>query len=110
MSLPQAAAANKRLKDAMERHKAHSKKKPEPQGVHRLEGMGKRIKTLLERELDVLVGVNEAKRHLASLLADRKTISQELLELKEQQEAEPPSKVSSCVRFVLFCIHMQRKI
>ncbi|KAJ8028309.1 Chromosome-associated kinesin KIF4 [Holothuria leucospilota] len=110
--MEEAAAANKRLKEAMERHKAHSKKKPEPQGVHRLEGMGKRIKTLLERELDVLVGVNEAKRHLASLLADRKTISQELLDLKEQQEAEPPNKKRATPEKSLatFNTETQRKI
>lgn len=78
----------------MERHKAHTSKKPQHQG-HHLEGMGKRVKTLLERELDVLVSVNEAKRHLASLLEDRKTITGELNELKEKKHVEPPNKVSS---------------
>ncbi|XP_071848027.1 chromosome-associated kinesin KIF4-like [Apostichopus japonicus] len=89
--MEEAAAANKRLRDAMERHKAHTSKKPQHQG-HHLEGMGKRVKTLLERELDVLVSVNEAKRHLASLLEDRKTITGELNELKEKKHVEPPNK------------------
>lgn len=49
----------------------------------------------LANEVEVLVSTEEARRHLADLLEDRKILAQELLQLKEKKESgeNPPSKL-----------------
>ena len=49
---------------------------------------------LLSYELDVQVGIYEAKYHRDELMTDRKTLSEELKTLKESLDDNgPPSKV-----------------
>ncbi|XP_030836466.1 chromosome-associated kinesin KIF4 [Strongylocentrotus purpuratus] len=81
--MEEASAANRRLKDALE--KKSNARNGKTNDTNRLEGMGKRIKSWIDHELEVRVSVNEAKRHLASLLNDRKTLSKEIGRLERSQ-------------------------
>uniref|UniRef100_A0A3B5L5R5 Kinesin motor domain-containing protein n=1 Tax=Xiphophorus couchianus TaxID=32473 RepID=A0A3B5L5R5_9TELE len=82
----EAAAANKRLKDALlKRSEAAEKRKD---GHNRgLEGAAARVKTWLLNEVEVMVSTEEARRHLNDLLDDRKVLAQEINNLKQQIEA-----------------------
>lgn len=53
------------------------------------------LQSWLSNEIEVLVSTEEARRHLADLLEDRKILAQELLQLKEKKESgeNPPSKL-----------------
>ncbi|NXC24025.1 KIF4 protein, partial [Campylorhamphus procurvoides] len=90
----EAAAANKRLKDALQRQREAADKRKESQS-RGLEGMAARVKSWLANEVEVLVSTEEARRHLADLLEDRKILAQELQQLKEKKEAgeNPPPKL-----------------
>ncbi|XP_069749139.1 kinesin family member 4 isoform X2 [Narcine bancroftii] len=88
----EAAAANKRLRDALQKQKdATEKRKELSRGM---EGAASRVKNWLANELEVLVSIEEARHHLNSLLDDRKVLAQELAFLKEKKEANlPPPKL-----------------
>uniref|UniRef100_A0A8C5IDH5 Kinesin family member 4A n=1 Tax=Junco hyemalis TaxID=40217 RepID=A0A8C5IDH5_JUNHY len=90
----EAAAANKRLKDALQRQKEVADKRKETQN-RGMEGIATRIKSWLANEVEVLVSTEEARRHLADLLEDRKILAKELLQLKEKKDAgeNPPPKL-----------------
>ncbi|XP_071950999.1 chromosome-associated kinesin KIF4A-like [Antedon mediterranea] len=87
--MEEASTANKRLKEAMQKQKAAAESRGRFDERNQ-QGIGKRIRSFLEHELEVLVSINEAKRHLASLIADRKTITKQLADLNEV----PPNKKS----------------
>ncbi|NXP19664.1 KIF4 protein, partial [Scytalopus superciliaris] len=90
----EAAAANKRLKDALQRQREAADKRKESQS-RGLEGVAARVKSWLANEVEVLVSTEEARRHLADLLEDRKILAQELQQLKDKKEAgeNPPPKL-----------------
>uniref|UniRef100_A0A8C9F8F0 Kinesin family member 4A n=1 Tax=Pavo cristatus TaxID=9049 RepID=A0A8C9F8F0_PAVCR len=90
----EAAAANKRLKDALQKQREAADKRKEGQN-RGMEGVAARVKSWLANEVEVLVSTEEARRHLADLLEDRKILAQELLQLKEKKESgeNPPSKL-----------------
>ncbi|XP_071425742.1 chromosome-associated kinesin KIF4A [Pithys albifrons albifrons] len=90
----EAAAANKRLKDALQRQREAADKRKESQN-RGLEGLSARIKSWLANEVEVLVSTEEARRHLADLLEDRKILAQELQQLREKKDAgdNPPPKL-----------------
>ncbi|KFP82198.1 Chromosome-associated kinesin KIF4, partial [Apaloderma vittatum] len=90
----EAAAANKRLKDALQKQREAADKRKESQS-RGMEGVAARVKSWLANEVEVLVSTEEARRHLADLLEDRKILAQELLQLKEKKEAgeNPPLKL-----------------
>ncbi|KAL9836776.1 chromosome-associated kinesin KIF4A isoform 2-T3 [Geothlypis trichas] len=90
----EAAAANKRLKDALQRQKEVADKRKETQN-RGMEGIAARVKSWLANEVEVLVSTEEARRHLADLLEDRKILAKELLQLKEKKDAgeNPPPKL-----------------
>ncbi|XP_025922098.1 chromosome-associated kinesin KIF4A isoform X6 [Apteryx rowi] len=90
----EAAAANKRLKDALQKQREAADKRKESQN-RGMEGVAARVKSWLANEVEVLVSTEEARRHLADLLEDRKILAQELLQLKEKKEAgeNPPPKL-----------------
>ncbi|XP_039428230.1 chromosome-associated kinesin KIF4A [Corvus cornix cornix] len=90
----EAAAANKRLKDALQKQKEAADKRKETQN-RGMEGIAARVKSWLANEVEVLVSTEEARRHLADLLEDRKILAKELLQLKEKKEAgeNPPPKL-----------------
>ncbi|KFP11841.1 Chromosome-associated kinesin KIF4, partial [Egretta garzetta] len=90
----EAAAANKRLKDALQKQREAADKRKETQN-RGMEGVAARVKSWLANEVEVLVSTEEARRHLADLLEDRKILAQELLQLKEKKEAgeNPPIKL-----------------
>ncbi|XP_065499200.1 chromosome-associated kinesin KIF4A isoform X2 [Caloenas nicobarica] len=90
----EAAAANKRLKDALQKQREAAEKRKETQN-RGMEGVAARVKSWLANEVEVLVSTEEARRHLADLLEDRKILAQELHQLKEKKEAgeNPPPKL-----------------
>uniref|UniRef100_A0A8C8RM10 Kinesin family member 4A n=1 Tax=Pelusios castaneus TaxID=367368 RepID=A0A8C8RM10_9SAUR len=90
----EAAAANKRLKDALQKQREVVDKRKESQN-RGMEGVAARVKSWLANEVEVLVSTEEARRHLSDLLEDRKILAQELLQLKEKREAgeNPPAKL-----------------
>uniref|UniRef100_A0A8C8C8R8 Kinesin family member 4 n=1 Tax=Oncorhynchus tshawytscha TaxID=74940 RepID=A0A8C8C8R8_ONCTS len=90
----EAAAANKRLKDALQKRSEVAEKRKD---IHYrgLEGAAGRVKTWLLNEVEVLVSTGEARRHLQDLLEDRKILAEEISQLKQQMEAgeRPAAKV-----------------
>ncbi|XP_054481251.1 LOW QUALITY PROTEIN: kinesin family member 4 [Anoplopoma fimbria] len=86
----EAAAANKRLKDALQKRSDASDKRN--RGT---EGAAARLKTWLLNEVEVMVSTDEARRHLNDLLDDRKVLAQEINHLKQQIEAgdRPAAKI-----------------
>ncbi|XP_067404450.1 chromosome-associated kinesin KIF4A [Emydura macquarii macquarii] len=90
----EAAAANKRLKNALQKQREVEDKRKE--SLNRgMEGTAARVKSWLANEVEVLVSTEEARRHLSDLLEDRKLLAQELLQLKEKRETGeiPPPKL-----------------
>ncbi|KAM3868664.1 kinesin family member 4 [Diretmus argenteus] len=89
----EAAAANKRLKDALQKRSEVAEKRKD---LHRgKDAAAMRVKTWLLNEVEVLVSTEEARRHLKDLLDDRKTLAQEINRLKQQMEAgeRPAAKI-----------------
>ncbi|KAK5859026.1 hypothetical protein PBY51_003123 [Eleginops maclovinus] len=86
----EAAAANKRLKDALLKRSEVADKRN--RGI---EGASTRIKNWLLNEVEVMVSTEEARRHLNDLLDDRKVLAQEINHLKQQMEAgdRPAAKI-----------------
>ncbi|XP_053932021.1 chromosome-associated kinesin KIF4A isoform X1 [Cuculus canorus] len=82
----EAAAANKRLKIALQKQQEAADKRKASQN-REMEGTAARVKSWLTNEVEVLVSTEEARRHLADLLEDRKILAQELLQLKQKKEA-----------------------
>uniref|UniRef100_A0A8C2C9W1 Kinesin-like protein n=1 Tax=Cyprinus carpio TaxID=7962 RepID=A0A8C2C9W1_CYPCA len=90
----EAAAANKRLKDALQKRSEVAEKRKEVQN-RGTEGVSSRIKNWLLNEVEVLVSTEEARRHLQDLLEDRKMLAEEISQLRQQMEAgeRPVAKV-----------------
>ncbi|XP_051034980.1 chromosome-associated kinesin KIF4A isoform X2 [Phodopus roborovskii] len=90
----EAAAANKRLKDALQKQKEVADKRKETQS-RGMEGTAARMKNWLGNEIEVMVSTEEAKRHLNDLLEDRKILAQDVAQLKEKRESgeNPPPKL-----------------
>uniref|UniRef100_A0A9J8AR08 Kinesin-like protein n=1 Tax=Cyprinus carpio carpio TaxID=630221 RepID=A0A9J8AR08_CYPCA len=82
----EAAAANKRLKDALQKRSEVAEKRKEVQN-RGAEGVSSRIKIWLLNEVEVLVSTEEARRHLQDLLEDRKMLAEEISQLREQMDA-----------------------
>ncbi|XP_070810072.1 chromosome-associated kinesin KIF4A [Pituophis catenifer annectens] len=82
----EAAAANKRLKEALQKQQQVAAKRKD---VHNrgFEAAASRVKNWLVNEVEVLVSIEEARHHLNDLLDDRKTLAKEIALLKEKQEA-----------------------
>uniref|UniRef100_A0A6Q2YV55 Kinesin motor domain-containing protein n=1 Tax=Esox lucius TaxID=8010 RepID=A0A6Q2YV55_ESOLU len=90
----EAAAANKRLKDALQKRSEVAEKRKDVQN-RGMEGAAGRVKAWLLNEVEVLVSTGEARRHLQDLLEDRKILAEEISQLKQQMEAgvKPAAKV-----------------
>ncbi|XP_058514255.1 chromosome-associated kinesin KIF4A isoform X2 [Ochotona princeps] len=90
----EAAAANKRLKDALQKQREAAEKRKETQS-RGMEGTAARVKNWLGNEIEVMVSTEEAKRHLNDLLEDRKILAQDVAQLKEKKESgeNPPPKL-----------------
>ncbi|KAM4798412.1 chromosome-associated kinesin KIF4A [Urocitellus parryii] len=90
----EAAAANKRLKDALQKQREVADKRKETQS-RGMEGVAARVKNWLGNEIEVMVSTEEAKRHLNDLLEDRKILAQDVAQLKEKKESgeNPPLKL-----------------
>uniref|UniRef100_A0A4W6F0K2 Kinesin family member 4 n=1 Tax=Lates calcarifer TaxID=8187 RepID=A0A4W6F0K2_LATCA len=82
----EAAAANKRLKDALQKRSEVAEKRKDTQN-RGIEGAATRVKTWLLNEVEVMVSTEEARRHLSDLLEDRKVLAQEINHLKQQIDA-----------------------
>ncbi|XP_017396044.1 chromosome-associated kinesin KIF4B [Cebus imitator] len=90
----EAAAANKRLKDALQKQREATDKQKQTQS-HGMEGVAAQVKNWLGNEIEVMVSTEEAKRHLKDLLEDRKILAQDVAHLKEKRESgeTPPPKL-----------------
>ncbi|XP_003943123.1 chromosome-associated kinesin KIF4A isoform X1 [Saimiri boliviensis] len=90
----EAAAANKRLKDALQKQQEVADKRKETQS-RGMESTAARVKNWLGNEIEVMVSTEEAKRHLNDLLEDRKILAQDVAQLKEKKESgeNPPPKL-----------------
>ncbi|XP_069320536.1 chromosome-associated kinesin KIF4A [Eulemur rufifrons] len=90
----EAAAANKRLKDALQKQRDVTDKRKEPQS-RGMESTAARVKNWLGNEIEVMVSTEEAKRHLNDLLEDRKILAQDLAQLRQKKESgeNPPPKL-----------------
>ncbi|XP_036444905.1 kinesin family member 4 [Colossoma macropomum] len=90
----EAAAANKRLKDALQKRSEVAEKRKDVQN-RGMEGVASRVKAWLLNEVEVLVSTEEARRHLQDLLEDRKILAQEISQLRQQMESgeRPAAKV-----------------
>ncbi|KAJ0004319.1 hypothetical protein NQD34_010533 [Periophthalmus magnuspinnatus] len=90
----EAAAANKRLKDALMKRSEVTDKRKDVQSKG-MESAAARVKAWLFNEVEVMVSTEEARRHLNDLLEDRKVLAQDINHLKEQIEAggRPASKI-----------------
>ncbi|KFO29757.1 chromosome-associated kinesin KIF4A [Fukomys damarensis] len=90
----EATAANKRLKDALQKQQEVADKRKETQS-RGMESTAARVKNWLGNEIEVMVSTEEAKRHLKDLLEDRKLLAQDLAQFKAKKESEqnPPPKL-----------------
>ncbi|KAL1790902.1 chromosome-associated kinesin KIF4A [Sigmodon hispidus] len=90
----EAAAANKRLKDALQKQRESADKRKETQS-RGIEGTEARVKNWLRNEIDVMISTKEVKRHLSDLLEERKILALDLAKLKENKEPgeNPPPKL-----------------
>ncbi|KAK2826935.1 hypothetical protein Q7C36_017861 [Tachysurus vachellii] len=90
----EAAAANKRLKDALQKRSEVAEKRKDTQN-RGMEGVASRVKSWLLNEVEVLVSTQEARRHLQDLLEDRKMLAEEIAQLRQQMESgeKPVAKV-----------------
>uniref|UniRef100_A0A3P8VUP4 Kinesin family member 4 n=1 Tax=Cynoglossus semilaevis TaxID=244447 RepID=A0A3P8VUP4_CYNSE len=90
----EAAAANKRLKDALQKRSEVLDKRKDAQN-RGIEGAAARVKAWLLNEVELMVSTEEARRHLSDLLEDRKVLAQEVNHLKQQLEAgeRPAAKI-----------------
>ncbi|XP_061104579.1 kinesin family member 4 [Conger conger] len=82
----EAAAANKRLKDALTKRNEAAEKRKDTQS-RGMEGAASRVKHWLTNEVEVLVSTEEARRHLRDLLEDRKMLAEDISQLKDRIEA-----------------------
>ncbi|KAG2464027.1 KIF4 protein, partial [Polypterus senegalus] len=82
----EAAAANKRLKDALQKRSEAAEKRKDGQN-RGFEGAAARVKNWLLNEVEVLVSTEEARRHLNDLLEDRKILAEEKSQLKQQMNS-----------------------
>ncbi|XP_006991859.1 chromosome-associated kinesin KIF4A-like [Peromyscus maniculatus bairdii] len=90
----EAAAANKRLKDALQKQQEAADKRKETQS-RGTEGTEARVKNWLRNEIEVMVSTKEVKRHLNDLLEERKLLALDVGQLKENKEPgeNPPTKL-----------------
>ncbi|XP_045202855.1 chromosome-associated kinesin KIF4-like [Mercenaria mercenaria] len=89
----EAAAANRRLKEALTKQKQVLEERNQKFEKCDNTAIGNRVRKWLSFELDVKVGIMEAKYHRESQLEDRKMLAEQLKELKESLNDEaPPSK------------------
>ncbi|XP_063793175.1 chromosome-associated kinesin KIF4A [Pseudophryne corroboree] len=89
----EAATANKRLKEALQRQKEVMDRRKDAQNKC-MEGASARVKSWLANEVEVLVSTEEAQRHLNDLLVDRKLLAQDIAQLKQKDSGEHiPTKI-----------------
>ncbi|XP_076467729.1 chromosome-associated kinesin KIF4A-like isoform X3 [Babylonia areolata] len=80
----EAAAANRRLKEALARQKAVLNERSAKMETCDSTSIGNRVRKWLSHELDVRVSLREARYHMTSLMADRKELKQQQRELQEK--------------------------
>lgn len=91
----EAAAANRRLKDALAKQKQIQEERANKLESYNSSTIGNRVRSWLSHELEVRISIREAKYHLERLLSDRKDIAKQIKDLKEKVEDEtdgPPIK------------------
>jgi kinesin family protein 4/21/27 len=79
--MEEACAANKRLKDVIDKQKASRKTGTKQTG---LAGAAERMRNLVSQELEVVVSVKEAKQSREQLVTDRGMLTKQLADIKNQ--------------------------
>uniref|UniRef100_T1JBZ2 RNA helicase n=1 Tax=Strigamia maritima TaxID=126957 RepID=T1JBZ2_STRMM len=88
--MEEAVAANKRLKDALALRQSAAEKRIDSTREHK---NAAKIQAWLKREIEIISSAKEAKHCLESLMEDRKSVVEELTNLRKQLNSdEPPSK------------------
>ncbi|KAK3794959.1 hypothetical protein RRG08_001105 [Elysia crispata] len=85
----EAMAANKRLLDALSKHKEVEAERSNKLEKYNSSSIGNRVRQWLSRELEVKVSMIEAQYHLDQLMEDRKGLTQHLNELRTELEQGP---------------------
>ncbi|RUS72535.1 hypothetical protein EGW08_019702 [Elysia chlorotica] len=85
----EAMAANKRLLDALAKHKEVETERSNKLEKYNSSSIGNRVRQWLSRELEVKVSMIEAQYHLDQLMEDRKQLTQHLNELRTELEQGP---------------------
>uniref|UniRef100_A0A2K5ETJ1 Kinesin family member 4B n=1 Tax=Aotus nancymaae TaxID=37293 RepID=A0A2K5ETJ1_AOTNA len=80
------AAANKCLKDALQKQWEATDKQKQTQS-HGMEGIAAQVKNWLGNEIEIMVSTEEAKHHLKDLLEDKKILAQDVAHLKGKRES-----------------------
>ncbi|EGW10226.1 chromosome-associated kinesin KIF4A [Cricetulus griseus] len=90
----EAAAANKRLKDALQKQQEATDKRKETQS-RGIESTEARVKNWLRNEIEVRISTEEVKLHLNDLLEERKILAMNVAQLRENKEPgeNPPPKL-----------------
>ncbi|XP_078326177.1 chromosome-associated kinesin KIF4-like isoform X2 [Crassostrea virginica] len=91
----EAAAANRRLKEALAKQKLIQAERANRLETYNSSTIGNRVRSWLSHELEVRISIREAKYHLERLLSDRKEIAKQIKDLKEKIQDEsdgPPIK------------------
>ncbi|XP_076446385.1 chromosome-associated kinesin KIF4A-like isoform X13 [Babylonia areolata] len=91
----EAAAANRRLKEALLRQKAVANERAAKADQSDTTSVASRVRKWLSEELEVRVSVREARYHMMALITDRKDLSQQRRELQDRLEG-PLAKKYSC--------------
>ncbi|GFR76078.1 chromosome-associated kinesin KIF4A [Elysia marginata] len=85
----EAMAANKRLLEALAKHKEVEADRSSKLEKYNSSSIGNRVRQWLSRELEVKVSMIEAQYHLDQLMEDRKRLTQHLNELRTELERGP---------------------
>lgn len=85
----EAMAANKRLLDALAKHKEVEAERSSKLEKYNSSSIGNRVRQWLSRELEVKVSMMEAQYHLDQLMDERKRLTQHLKELRTELESGP---------------------
>ncbi|GAB6033179.1 hypothetical protein CHUAL_012786 [Chamberlinius hualienensis] len=85
--LEQAAAVNKRLKEALLRQKQHGEKRDN----NKEKAGTERVRNFVDQELELVMSVAEAKYHLELLVEERRQLSEQIERLRNDYESTSES-------------------
>ncbi|CAH1777611.1 unnamed protein product [Owenia fusiformis] len=88
--LEESAAINKRLKEATEKHRLAVNQRAAKEEKQEMSGVGNRIRSWLQQDLNMEVAVKRAQSTLDELIKDRKELTAHRTNLKQKLNKLPP--------------------